>query len=153
MFTRQGDYGQFRVMAHVLPGQAGSSFDTAGPSNYAPYNPKDSIWSPFHFKASLQSYGTTTGPTTIEVVPTTHGSIIKASFPPLQGQETGGLDEGWGVQTRRLLVALERPETDALEIHGVDDDDGNGLLSFSGVEGSFAYFSVHDADDDDYALF
>jgi hypothetical protein len=113
-------------MAHVVSGGPGASFDLAGPTTFAPYNPAQSTWSPYHFKTSLLNYGTTSGPTTVEVAPTSHGAIFRATFPPLV---TGPLDGGFN-QTRRLLIALERPETDTLSFSAPDAS--SGFVAFAG---------------------
>jgi putative alpha-1,2-mannosidase len=57
------DYGQFRVMAHLV----NPSHESATAST--PYDPKTANWSPYHFQATLMAYGTTTGVTTLEVAP------------------------------------------------------------------------------------
>jgi putative alpha-1,2-mannosidase len=56
-----GDYGQFRVMAHLVdPSHASATAST-------PYDPNHANWSPYHFQATLMAYGTTNGVTTLEV--------------------------------------------------------------------------------------
>mmetsp|Transcript_9981 Transcript_9981/g.19660 ORF Transcript_9981/g.19660 Transcript_9981/m.19660 type:complete len:169 (+) Transcript_9981:141-647(+) len=123
-------------MAHVVSGGPGGSFDTAGPGSFAPYSPKDSTWSPYHFKTALLNYGGTSGPTTIEVTPTMHGAVFKASFPPCAAPAANP-DQGYSFnqQTRRLLVALEQPELDSLNFTTSDNGSDN-FVSFAGTSTS-----------------
>jgi putative alpha-1,2-mannosidase len=57
-----GDYGNFRMMAHLVDPNVESVTD------YSPYNSKYTDWSPYHFQTDLLAYGNPNGYTSMEVL-------------------------------------------------------------------------------------
>lgn len=101
-----GDYGEFRLMAHIVdPAHEDVNM-------FASYSPKVSAWSPYYWNASLLSYGTAKGLATVEVTPTMHGAFLRFTFPrPV----AGAADVGYN-QTRRVLFALPGGPKDAVAL-------------------------------------
>jgi putative alpha-1,2-mannosidase len=143
-----GDYGNFRIMTHVVDP------DHEGVSEYSPYDPKKTDWSPYHFQTNLLAYGTTTGYTSIEVTPTTHGALLRAKFPPY----ADGLTDATFNQTRRLMFALDNPTTDSLSISRDDENNqvvvqGYSTANNGGVASNFKhYFYATISSEDNTAL-
>ena len=101
-----GDYGDFRIMAHVVD-PAHEDADM-----FASYAPARSSWSPYYWNASLLGYGTAAGMASIELTPTAHGAILRFKFPrPV----AGAADVGYN-QTRRVLIALPGSGGDAVAL-------------------------------------
>lgn len=95
-----GDYGDFLVSVHL--GDWVEGFNTVA------YNPKDAFFSPYYFNASLLAYSNSMGSTTVEFVPTQHGGIFRAHFPP-----NVPASNNEGSQTRNVVFTL-RPDSDDL---------------------------------------
>ena len=91
-----GDYAFFNVMMHaVCPQHDGKT------GQFANYDPRASTFLPYLFNATLTSYGTRAGISTLEVTPTEHGSIMRFTFPPPDAALLAGTYNA----TRRVLVA------------------------------------------------
>jgi len=130
-----GDYGNFRIMAHLVDP------DHESVSEYSPYDPKKTNWSPYHFQTNLLAYGTNNGYTSLEVTPTMYGSLLRVNFPAL---DDGPVDVTFN-QTRRLMFALDNPDSDSLTIQ-VDNDNnqiviqGYSTANSGGVPSNFKHY-------------
>lgn len=95
-----GDYGDFLMTVYL--GDWVEGFNTVA------YNPKEAFYSPYYFNASLLAYGNSQGSTSVEFVPTQHGGLFRARFPP--NVPASSFE---GSQTRNFVFTL-RPNTDDL---------------------------------------
>ncbi len=94
---------------------------------FSTFNQKTSTFLPYLFNTSLLSFGGRSGYPTIQVTPTTHGAIMRFTFPP---PSAGALAAGWN-QTRRVLLAIDsQGSNDALSISSKSS--GN-FFSFTGA--------------------
>jgi hypothetical protein len=116
-----GDYGFFTVGMHVVDPQHDGKT-----GQYANYDPRSSTFRPYLFNATLTPYGTAHGISTIEVTPTTHGSIMRFTFPP----PDSGLLAGDYNATRRVFISVRGQGSNAVTLDG--DGAGTPLL-FTGV--------------------
>ena len=105
-----GDYAFFNVMMHAVnPQHDGKT------GQYANYSPKAAQFSPYLFKATLTPYGTDAGAATIEVTPTTHGALMRFTFPP---PDTNAALTGSYNATRRVLVSLPGSRNNFVNLTG-----------------------------------
>lgn len=130
-----GDYGDFRIMTHVI--------DEPGHGNvgdHSAYNPANSQWSPYFWNASLLSFGNRAGFASIELTSTMHGAILRFKYPPYAG---GPADGGYN-QTRRILISLDAGSGDvAIPAPGADGlvvATGTSVSNSGGVSPSFGHF-------------
>lgn len=118
-----GDYGFFNVMAHAVnPQHDGKS------GQFANYAPLRSQFLPYLFNATMTPYGTSAGAATVEVTPTSHGGILRFSFPP---PDTDAKLTGSYNATRRVLVSLLNTKGNAVNISGTGAS--SSPLAFAGV--------------------
>ena len=93
------DYGQFLLTAALPSLQNGK--DSQFWSGYNP-SPAATTWSPYYLKTTLLAYGTSEGQTSIEFAPTSHGGIMRVSFPKV----ATGYDNSAFAQDRRIAIIL-----------------------------------------------
>jgi predicted alpha-1,2-mannosidase len=82
---------------------------------YANYNPRASQFSPYLFNATLTPYGTASGAATIEVTPTSHGAVMRFTFPP---PDTNAALTGSYNATRRVLISLPSSARNSVNLTG-----------------------------------
>lgn len=120
--TWVGDYAFLNVMMHAVdPAHDGRT------SQYANYDPRASTWLPYLFNATLTPYGSASGIATIEVTPTTHGAVMRFSFPP---SGSGPLVGSYNA-TRRVLISLRGSAGNGVNLTGAGT--AASPLVFSGV--------------------
>jgi len=94
------DYGEFLLTASLPSQESGKD----GTRFWSGYNPNTATWSPYYFKTTLLAYGTSTEQTVLEFAPTSHGGMMRVTFPhQSQGYENSGFD-----QTRRISIVLNQ---------------------------------------------
>lgn len=119
------DYGQFLVKAY-MPKDSEHDNEADG---FTGYSPRKSTYFPFLFKTTLLAYSTEEGNTDMEFSPTSHGGIMRVSFPKyIPDSEQFGYQTGF-VQHRRIAVKLNG-EDDSSEVSVSPID---GTLMISGV--------------------
>ena len=110
-------------MAHAVnPQHDGKS------GQFANYAPLRSQFLPYLFNATMTPYGTSAGAATVEVTPTSHGGILRFSFPP---PDTDAKLTGSYNATRRVLVSLLNTKGNAVNISGTGAS--SSPLAFAGV--------------------
>lgn len=100
-----------------------------GATAFATYNPASpsTTFAPYLFQTTLLSYGTRAAYATVAVVPTTHGAVMRFTFPPVDTRVPAA--NGYN-QTRRILLALDRPGVDSLAL---GSEASTGLLTLNGA--------------------
>ena len=118
-----GDYGFFNIASH----QIDQSHDgkTGQVANYAPLK---SQFSPYLFNATLTNYGTASGAATVAVTPTSHGAIMRFTYPR---PDTDAALTGSYNATRRVFFSLPASSGNAVAINGTGS--AASPLSFSGA--------------------
>ena len=117
-----GDYGFFNVMMHAVnPQHDGKT------GQYANYDPRAATFRPYLFNATLTPYGTAHGAATIEATATTHGGLMRFTFPP----PDNGLLAGSYNATRRVYVSVKTTGGNSVSIAG--NGSAGAPLLFTGV--------------------
>jgi len=109
------DYGQFTVTANIVDPKHNDIHQ------FSSFNPKETVYSPYFYKVSLLAYGTLESYTSLELTSTSHGAIIKVTFPP--HEENSDFN-----QTRRILIGLNGGN-DSSQITTLSD----GAIGITGV--------------------
>ena len=118
-----GDYGYFNIASHVVNPQHDGK--TGQVANFAPLK---SQFSPYLFNATLTNYGTASGAATVAVTPTSHGAIMRFTYPPPDADAalTGSYNA-----TRRVFFSLPASAGNAVAINGTGS--AASPLSFAGA--------------------
>jgi predicted alpha-1,2-mannosidase len=132
-----GSYGDFVVSATITDPNHGD------PNQFSSYIPGNSQWSPYYWNASLLAYGTRAGNTAVELTATSHGAVIRVTYPPYTDDD---LSSGFN-QTRRILVLLDNPGTENVAVDSGNSNSGvapwiTGFSSYNsgGVAGTLKHY-------------
>lgn len=103
--------------------------------------PSDSTWKPYYWNGSLLAYGNRNGLTTVELTSTSHGAVMRVSFPPYVDD---ALSVGFN-QTRRIAVLLNQPYVEAVAVTQGGGGEAPSITGFSaansgGVAGSLRHY-------------
>lgn len=136
------DWGYFVIAASIPGGKNGadqfSSYSADAPT---------SVWKPYYFKADMAAYATREAATTIEVTATSHGMIMRVTFPPLDRSSP------WDQTRRILLVTPDLGPNDAMHpdrasgtLVGITSANHGGVPSYQGqTRFNFHYYMQIDA--------
>lgn len=97
------DYGNFLIKAYM---PSDPKDKTASRDGFTGYSPQHSTFSPQYFKTSLNTYGNSKGRVQLEFTPSSHGGIMRASFPPFVQHESGDSAAAAEPQLRRVSIQL-----------------------------------------------
>lgn len=129
------DYGNFLIMPSISDPAHGDS------GQFSSYIPSDSTWKPYYWNGSLLAYGNRNGLTTVELTSTSHGAVMRVSFPPYVDD---ALSVGFN-QTRRIAVLLNQPYVEAVAVTQGGGGQAPTITGFSaansgGVAGSLRHY-------------
>lgn len=132
-----GSYGDFVVAASI------TDPSHSDPNQFSSYIPGQSAWKPYYFNASLLAYGNRHGNTLVELTSTSHGAVIRVTYPPFVNDD---LSAGFN-QTRRILVLLNNPGLESAAVNAGNANSGvaptiTGFSAYNsgGVAGSLTHY-------------
>lgn len=111
------------------------------PGQFSSYMPSQSSWRPYYFNASLIAYGNRLGYTNVELASTSHGAVMRVTFPPYVDDV---LSAGFN-QTRRIMVVLNSPGVENAAVTAGDPAAGLAptITGFSAANSGGVAGSMH----------
>jgi predicted alpha-1,2-mannosidase len=120
------DYGNFLIKAYI---PTDINDPSASKDKFTGYSPQSSEFHPYYFSTSFLAYGNSAGNVKFELAPSSHGGIIRVTFPKYITSETGDDSvKGKETQFRRIAIALTGSSNNFLEIIK-SPNDGTSMIS------------------------